>query len=209
VCLLTIGIWLLLALAVIVTGSTANSESLTALVGIAALVGGVILPVVANYWRPLFFGWHRQRRILQARLMAEGVLTNDDLQKGARLVYLTEVKVGTERRVGSGQLAFLVVDGRTMNVLGEKSCLNSQSFRIIPGCTGKCSRCWVIWACGGDTFRIRAQVNDAERDFLVQCREGRTLREVARSTEMLEELVEIDGAAERATSPSAAAAPEA
>ncbi len=190
-CLLTLAIWAILFIITVVVMVINNQAG--ALTGIIALGLGVILPVVTNYWRPLIFRWHVRRRKLRDKLLAEGVLTNDDLEKGARYVECVEVKPGTEKRVsGTKQQGFLLIEGTSLRLLGEKTCFNSDNFTIIPSCTGRCSQCWVIWACGGDSFRLRTKIEDKDREFLVRCREGRTLKQTARATEMLEEMVEIE-----------------
>ncbi len=190
---LTLGIWLLLFIGVIAVWAIGDNGDASVWAGLVALGLGVALPVGVNYWRPLILGWPRRRRALQDKLMREGVLTNEDLQKGARLVRMWEVRAGTDRKVPkSRQDAFLLIEGKTLRLLGERSCVNTDDFTVIPSCTGRCSRCGVIWICGGDTFRVRTKVGDQEQDYLIQCREGRTVRATAKATEMLEELVEIE-----------------
>ena len=195
-CLVTLAIWLVLSLGVIVSAAIVHDDQVTVLAVLVALGLGLVLPIAISYWRPLLYGWQRRRQRLHNRLLADGVLTTEDLQKGAHLVRMWEVRLGTERRLPkTTQHAFLILDDHVMNVLGERMCFRASRFHVIPTCTGRCSRCWVIWACGGDGFRLRATVDGRERDFIMECREGRTLRQAARATEMLEELVEMDASA--------------
>lgn len=194
-CLLTLVVWALLfgltvgAIAIV----PSDQPEVSAIIGIAGLVLGVVLPVIINFWRPLILRWRAKRKSLRDKLLAEGVLTNEDLEKGARHVQVQEVRPGTERGIkGTKQEAFFLIDGKTVRIFGEKSVFNSEQYTIVPSTTGKCSKCWVIWACGGDAFRLRVHVDGTERDFLVRCREGRTLRQTVRATEMLEEMVEVE-----------------
>lgn len=192
-CLMTLIIWVVLGAAVVLTGQFVHDNDVTVVIGLSALGVGIVAPVVLSYWRPVFLGWAGKKKKLQARLMSEGVLNNEDLEKGARLVELCEAKPGTEKRVPkTKQLGFLLLEGKACRMFGEKTCFSAEKFSVIPSSTGKCSRCWVIWACGGDTFRLRVNVNGADKDYLVRCLEGRTLRQTARATEMLEEMAEID-----------------
>jgi hypothetical protein len=63
----------------------------------------------------------------------------------------------------------------------------------------------VIWACGGDAFRIHlTDGNGAERDLLVRCLEGRTLKQAAMATEMLEEIVDTEGTPAETPAPESA-----
>lgn len=201
-CLLTIIVWVILVIGVIVIGAVVPGRDAAAYAGIVALVLGVVLPVVLNFWRPIFFRWTRKRQKLREALMSQGVLTSEDLERSMRYVIIREVRRGSEKAIkGTKQDAFLIIEDDTLRVLGAESCFTTSEFRIVPGCTGRCSRCWVIWACGGDDFRLHVTVNGEEREFLVQCREGRSLRDVARSTEMLEELVEADARAKTTETP--------
>ncbi len=193
-CLITIITWVILTIVVFLISQATDDSNVIAAAGLGAVIAGVILPVILNLFRPLFFGWHRARKALHDKLMSQGVLTRDDLQKNPRFIHMREVAPGTERTIaGTAQAAFLLSHNGILSILGEKTCLNSKYFKVIPGNTGKCSRCWVIWACGGEGLRLRVTMDDEqERDFRIECREGRNLRQVARSTEMLEELLELD-----------------
>ncbi len=195
-CLVTLLIWLLLSIGVVVSAVIFQDEQVRVAAILVALGLGLVLPIVASYWRPLLYGWQRRRQRLQNRLLADGVLTAADLQRGAHLIRMWEVHLGTDRRVlKSTQDAFLILHDHVLNVLGERTCFRTCRFHVIPTSTGRCSRCWVIWACGGDGFRLRATMDGCERDFIMKCREGRTLRQTARATEMLEELAEMDASA--------------
>jgi hypothetical protein len=191
-CLVTILTWIALALIVVVFGAAGANDRAVTTIGLIAVAAGILLPIAINFWQPLFFGWARRRKAVRDKLISEGVLAVDDIEKGARLVFAYEVNPGTSRKLPkSGQYAFILIDDKTCRLFGEKTCFTTEKFKIIPGCTGQCSRCWVIWACGGDNFRLQATVGEQEREFLLQSREGRTLRAAARSTEMLEEMVEL------------------
>lgn len=199
-CAITLVVWLLLFLGVVAFGMISGSEGRMAVVTGISLVLAVILPLVGNFWQPLIMGWHKRKEAVRKKLQADGVLTAEDIDNGAKIVRLWEAVPGTEKKVPKTQQdAFLLLDVKTLRIFGEKTCINTDDFKIIPGCTGRCSRCVALPICGGDTFRLVATTDAGEKEYLLRSREGRNLRRVAEATEMLEELVDVTALESQAT----------
>ncbi|MBN2712923.1 MAG: hypothetical protein JXR97_10920 [Planctomycetes bacterium] len=202
-CLITFIIWfILIAISVGISASNTVSGETSAIIGFTCIILGIVLPIIANYWRPAVSRWPMRKKRLMDKLMSEGVLVQNDIENGGKYVLIWRVLPGSEKKIPkTTQEAFVVFENNSLRILGEKECFTTDTFSVIPRCTGRCSRCWVIWACGGDSTRLKVRVKDEEREYLFQCREGRTLRSAAKATEMIEEIMRVSKPGEAGPEP--------
>ncbi len=184
-------IWSLLLSGVVGVKVLTGSNEITGSVALLAFCFGGLAPFLLNHWRPFFKNWPELRRRLQGQLLAEGVLGENDLERGLHLVEVEEVEPGQDSpRPGSRQLAFLELDGDVLRLLGENYCLSGDDFEIPRINEAHCPDCPLVWACGGEPFRLRIYVGKLTREFKIFCLEGKSLREAMRSSAMLEETLD-------------------
>ncbi len=196
-CLLTIGIWSFLAVLSIASGFV-YGPVVSSIVVLISLFLSIILPLLLNYYRPVVFGWATWRQRLQHRLITDGVLLPEDLDKGAvpvQMARLRENSSGVER--GTQEGAFVIPEGERLRVVGEKTCFETSGFGVCSHLTEKCGKCRLILFCGGDGIHLRANVRGHLQDFRLHVRKGNTLRQAARETEMLEGLLSVDASDSR------------
>jgi len=168
-------------------------DSIIAVSVVVAIILGILGPLALSYWRPLFLRWAQRAKTLREDLLAKGLLAPKEAQRDLRFIHLTELTPQSLRKKRRGMDGFLLLAGRELHIITAAGRLHSDRFSLLERQTPLCRRCWVIWACGGEGFRLRLANGDgAERVFLIQSREGRSLLACAHNTEMLAEVVEIE-----------------
>ena len=188
-CGLTIGIMAVCGMMIMAAFSLQIDESVRFFVVLAALLLAVVLPPVMTFFIPLFRTWNAANRHLRDRLIADGVMTLQDLDAGARPVELWQVMHATERMVPkTRERGYLLFQNGMVRFFGEHSCFKSSRFKALPGRSPRCSRCAIIWVCGMAPFRLILEDQERPVEFLVSAREGRTLSRAQRNTDMLAEL---------------------